>query len=191
MTGAVLIETRGLGLAYGAEPVLHGVSIQIREGEIVTVVGPNGSGKTTLIRLLIGALRPSAGTVSRAPGLVIGYVPQRLAIDHTMPLTVARFLGLASPDRARRRAALARVGAEGLGQRQMIDLSGGQFQRVMLAHALLRAPDLLVLDEAAQGLDQPGTAAFYKLVETLRAELGCGVVMVSHDLHVVMRPPTG
>lgn len=186
MTGAVLIETRGLGLAYGAERVLHGVSIVLRKGEIVTVVGPNGSGKTTLIRLLIGALRPTEGTLSRAPGLVIGYVPQRLAIDHTMPLTVARFLGLASPDPARRRAALARVGAEGLGNRQMIDLSGGQFQRVMLAHALLRAPDLLVLDEAAQGLDQPGTAAFYRLVEALRAELGCGVLMVSHDLHVVM-----
>jgi zinc transport system ATP-binding protein len=183
---APLIETRDLGVTLGANRVLRGVSITIREGEIVTVVGPNGSGKTTLIRLLIGALRPTEGSVTRAPGLVIGYVPQRLAIDHTMPLSVARFLQLAGGDGAARTAALAEVGASGLEARQMIDLSGGQFQRVMLAHALLRRPRLLVLDEAAQGLDQPGTAAFYKLVETLRAEIGCAVLMVSHDLHVVM-----
>lgn len=181
-----LIETRGLGKTLGGTRVLAGVSVAVRAGEIVTVVGPNGSGKTTLIRLLIGALQPDEGTITRAPGLVIGYVPQRLAIDHTMPLSVARFLDLARRDRAARARALARVGATGLEGREMIDLSGGQFQRVMLAHALLRQPDVLVLDEAAQGLDQPGVAAFYKLVETLRAELGCAVLMVSHDLHVVM-----
>lgn len=184
--GAVLVETHGLGVTLGANRVLGDVSVAVREGEIVTVVGPNGSGKTTLIRLMIGALRPTEGRVTRAPGLVIGYVPQRLAIDHTMPLSVSRFLALANGDAAARTAALAQVGAPGLEARQMIDLSGGQFQRVMLAHALLRRPRLLVLDEAAQGLDQPGTAAFYKLVETLRADLGCAVLMVSHDLHVVM-----
>lgn len=188
MTAApgVLVSTEGLGVTLGGNRVLRDVSIAIGRGEIVTVVGPNGSGKTTLVRLLIGALRPSEGSVIRAPGLVIGYVPQRLAIDHTMPLTVARFLGFADRDKARHAPALAQVGAAGLERRQMIDLSGGQFQRVMLAHALLRRPDLLVLDEAAQGLDQPGTAAFYRLVETLRADLGCAVLMVSHDLHVVM-----
>ena len=186
MRPAPLIETSGLGVALGGNRVLRDVSIALRRGEIVTVVGPNGSGKTTLIRLLIGALKPSEGRIARAPGLVIGYVPQRLAIDHTMPLSVARFLALASRDRAARTEALSRVGAAGLEARQMIDLSGGQFQRVMLAQALLRRPDILVLDEAAQGLDQPGTAAFYKLVEALRAELGCAVLMVSHDLHVVM-----
>ncbi len=183
---AALIETRAMGVMLGGNRVLRDVSVSIARGEIVTVVGPNGSGKTTLVRLLIGALRPSEGEIRRAPGLVIGYVPQRLAVDHTMPLTVSRFLALARRDPAARAEALARVGASGLGERQLIDLSGGQFQRVMLAHALLRRPDLLVLDEAAQGLDQPGTAAFYKLVETLRAELGCAVLMVSHDLHVVM-----
>ncbi|TPE53910.1 ATP-binding cassette domain-containing protein [Amaricoccus solimangrovi] len=183
---AALIETEGLGVSLGGSRILRDVSIRVARGEIVTIVGPNGSGKTTLVRLVIGALRPTEGAVRRAPGLVIGYVPQRLAIDHTMPLSVARFLAFASRDRAARTRALAHVGAPGLERRQMIDLSGGQFQRVMLAHALLRRPDLLVLDEAAQGLDQPGTAAFYRLVETLRAELGCAVLMVSHDLHVVM-----
>ncbi|MFO1106570.1 MAG: metal ABC transporter ATP-binding protein [Amaricoccus sp.] len=184
--GRALIETRGLGIARGGQTILRDVAITLHAGEIVTVVGPNGSGKSTLVRLLIGALKPTEGAVIRAPGLVFGYVPQRLAIDHTMPLTVARFLALASRDPAARAAALERVGIPGLEGRQLIDLSGGQFQRAMLAQALLRRPDMLVLDEAAQGLDQPGVARFYRLVEELRAELGCAVLMVSHDLHVVM-----
>ncbi len=181
-----LIETRGLGIAMGGNRVLRDVTIAVQSGEIVTLVGPNGAGKSTLLRLLIGALRPTEGEVIRAPGLVFGYVPQRLAIDHTMPLTVARFLALGGGDARTRGAMLERVGVPGLEGRQMIDLSGGQFQRVMLAQALVRRPDMLVLDEAAQGLDQPGVARFYKLIEEVRREFGCAVLMVSHDLHVVM-----
>jgi zinc transport system ATP-binding protein len=181
-----LIRADGLGLQLGGHSVLSGVSMSVDAGEIVTVVGPNGSGKSTLLRLLIGALRPDQGRVTRAPGLRIGYVPQRLAIDHTLPVTVARFLALAGGDPVARASVMARVGIDGLGARQMIDLSGGQFQRALLAQALLRAPGLLVLDEAAQGLDQPGVARFYRLIEEIRGELGCGVLMVSHDLHVVM-----
>lgn len=183
---APLVSAKGLGVTLGGHPVLRGVDIAVEAGEIVTIVGPNGSGKSTLLRLLIGAERASTGEVRRAPGLRIGYVPQRLAIDHTMPLTVARFLGLAGGGREEREHALQRVGIAGLGGRQMIDLSGGQLQRALLAHALLHRPQLLVLDEAAQGLDQPGVARFYRLIEELRAEMGCGVLMVSHDLHVVM-----
>jgi zinc transport system ATP-binding protein len=181
-----LISATGLGVALGGHRVLTGVDISVQAGEIVTIVGPNGSGKSTLLRLLIGAERASAGRISRARGLRIGYVPQRLAIDHTMPLTVARFLGLAGGGHDAQEHALARTGIAGLGGRQMIDLSGGQLQRALLAHALLNRPQLLVLDEAAQGLDQPGVARFYRLIEDLRAEMGCGVLMVSHDLHVVM-----
>ena len=150
------------------------------------MVGPNGSGKSTLLRLLIGAARPDAGEIVRAPGLRIGYVPQKLTVDSTLPMTVDRFLGLAGGDAARRAHALERVGIAGLGGRQLAALSGGQFQRALLAQALLRRPGLLVLDEAAQGLDQPGEARFYRLIEQIRAELGCAVLMVSHDLHVVM-----
>ena len=148
--------------------------------------GPNGSGKSTLLRLLIGAERPDAGRVIRAPGLRIGYVPQKLAVDATLPMTVDRFLGLAEGDARLRAHALERVGIPDLGGRQLAALSGGQFQRALLAQALLRRPGLLVLDEAAQGLDQPGEARFYRLIEQIRGELGCGVLMVSHDLHVVM-----
>lgn len=188
LAGEILIETQGLGMTRGGHAILRGVDFAIRRGEIVTVLGPNGSGKTSLLRLLVGAERADEGRVTRAPGLRIGYVPQKLAIDHTMPLTVDRLLALAAPGArpAERRAALERTGVAALAGRQAIDLSGGQFQRAMLAQAILRRPDLLALDEAAQGLDQPGTAQFYRLVEELRGEMGCAVLMVSHDLHVVM-----
>lgn len=187
MTAAPLVVSQGVGLLRGGKRILRDMSAAFHPGEIVTIVGPNGSGKTSFLRLLIGAERPSSGRVVRAPGLRIGYVPQRLAFDPTMPITVERFLALAGGARADRAAALARVGTTGLGSRQMSALSGGEFQRVLLAHALLRRPRLLVLDEAAQGLDQPGTAQFYRLIEELRTELGCGVILVGHDLHVVMR----
>lgn len=185
--GMSLIEARGLGVRHGGAAVLQGVDFAIDRGEIVTVVGPNGSGKSTLIRALIGLQPLAEGRVTRAPGLRIGYVPQRLHLDASLPMTVRRFLSL--PRRfsdAAAREALARTGVAGLETRQMAGLSGGQFQRVMLARALLARPDILILDEATQGLDQPGTAAFYRLIEEVRAETGAAVLMVSHDLHVVM-----
>ncbi|PTW51502.1 metal ABC transporter ATP-binding protein [Rhodovulum kholense] len=182
-----LVAARGLTVRYGGVAALTGVDFEIGAGEIVTLVGPNGSGKSTLLRAVLGAVRPTAGVVTRRPGLRIGYVPQKLAIDDRMPLTVRRFLSL--PDRhgtTEVAAMLGRVGAAGLETRQLIALSGGQFQRVLLARALLGAPELLILDEATQGLDQPGTAAFYQLIADLRRETGAAVLMVSHDLHVVM-----
>lgn len=182
-----LIETQNLRLAYGGRTVLHDVNIKIDQGEIVTIVGPNGSGKSSLLRALIGAIRPLEGTVKRAAGLRIGYVPQSLAIDATLPLTVSRFLNL--PVRVSDKvaaAALADAGLADLGQRQLGALSGGQFQRVLLARALLQQPDILILDEATQGLDQPGSAKFYQQIDAVRRTRGCAVLMVSHDLHVVM-----
>jgi zinc transport system ATP-binding protein len=150
-------------------------------------VGPNGSGKSSLLRALVGAMKPSAGSVTRAPGLRIGYVPQRLQIDTTLPLTVRRFLNLPHRQKPSTIAeALTRAGVTDLAEHQMTALSGGQFQRVLLARALLNTPDILILDEATQGLDQPGAAAFYARIEEVRNELGCAVLMVSHDLHVVM-----
>lgn len=183
-----LIEASGLSVAYGrAAPVLHHVDFRISAAEIVTIVGPNGSGKSTLLRALLGMVAPSAGRVTRAPGLSVGYVPQTLHLDANLPLTVARFLrlGRALGDAAIA-ALLARVGAPGLQERPLSVLSGGQFQRVLLARALAGRPQLLVLDEPTKGLDQPGTANFYRLIEDVRREVGCAVLSVSHDLHVVM-----
>ena len=185
MTG--LIRAEHLSVALDGHAVLTDVSLAVQPGEIVTILGPNGSGKSTLLRALLGIVPATGGRVARRDGLVIGYVPQRLAVDRTLPMTVRRFLSL--PRRvgdAAAAAALARVGVPDVGQRQMADLSGGQFQRVLLARALLAGPDLLILDEPTQGLDQPGEAAFYRLIEEVRRETGVAVLMVSHDLHVVM-----
>ena len=188
MTAAPLVEAQGLSVSYGAAPpVLRHVDFALHPGEIVTIVGPNGSGKSTLVRALLGMVPAAEGRVRKARGLRVGYVPQKLHLDPNLPLSVARFL------RLNRRLGndevahlLSRVGAPGLERRELATLSGGQLQRVMLARALAGAPQLLVLDEPTQGLDQPGTAAFYRLIEDLRREIGCAVLSVSHDLHVVM-----
>lgn len=185
-----LIEARGLTVHRpgSTEPVLRDVDFRILPDEIVTVVGPNGSGKSSLVRALLGHMPLAAGRIARRPGLRIGYVPQRMQLDTAIPMTVRRFLSLPrriGDDAAAR--ALARTGAEGVQSRQMTQLSGGQFQRVLLARALLHEPHLLVLDEPTQGLDQPGIVAFYRLIEEVRRQTGAAVLMVSHDLLVVMR----
>lgn len=183
----MLIEAQDVSVALGGHEVLSHVTMGLTEGEIVTILGPNGSGKSTLIRALLGLVTVTGGQVRRKPGLRLGYVPQKLALDPTLPLTVRRFLSLparVSDDAAC--AALDRVGMDGAEPLPVSGLSGGQLQRVMLARALLAEPQLLVLDEPTQGLDQPGEAAFYRLIEEVRRETGAGVLMVSHDLHVVM-----
>ncbi|MDF1855752.1 metal ABC transporter ATP-binding protein [Pseudooceanicola sp.] len=182
-----LVTVDDIGVSFGTDTVLSHVSLAIEPGEIVTIVGPNGSGKTTLLRALIGAVRPSSGQITHKPGLRIGYVPQRLHIDPTLPINVERFLRL--PDRTPRDAcarALERAGVPELSGRQMSALSGGQTQRVLLARALIHDPEILLLDEATQGLDQPGSAAFYRQIEEVRKDTGCAVLMISHELHVVM-----
>ncbi|WP_114965633.1 metal ABC transporter ATP-binding protein [Alkalilacustris brevis] len=182
-----LITARGLGVGFGGPLVLRDVDFTIAPGEIVTIVGPNGSGKSVLLRALLGILAPRRGQVTRRRGLRVGYVPQRLHIDQALPMPVHRFLSLPQRHGPEAQArVLARVGVPDVAHKQMTVLSGGQFQRVLLARALLAEPELLVLDEPTQGLDQPGTAAFYRLIEAVRGELGCAVLSVSHDLHVVM-----
>lgn len=182
-----LISTQNMSVRLGGHVALRNVDFSISTGEIVTVVGPNGSGKSTLLKALIGAVKPYDGTITSQDGLRIGYVPQKLHIDPTLPITVRRFLSL--PRRQTQAAidqALSRVGAPDLQDKQMFALSGGQFQRVLLARALLEEPELLILDEPTTGLDQPGSAAFYTLLEDIKRETGAAVLMVSHELHVVM-----
>jgi zinc transport system ATP-binding protein len=182
-----LIAADHICVRYGGDEVLHDVTLSVTRGEIVTILGPNGSGKSTLLRALLGIVPVAEGRVVRQPGLRLGYVPQRLQVDRTMPITVRRFLSL--PVRvtdAEADAALHRVGMAGQGAAQMTSLSGGQLQRALLARALLAKPDILMLDEPTQGLDQLGEAAFYRLIEEVRSTTGTAVLMVSHDLHVVM-----
>lgn len=181
-----LIAAENLGVSYAGKTTLQGVTCHVDAGEIVTIVGPNGSGKSTMIKALIGAIGTDSGTVTRKDKLRIGYVPQRLDLNHTMPMTVGRFMRLTvAQSRARHMELLDSVGVAHLENASMRGLSGGQFQRVLFARALAENPELLILDEPTQGLDQSGTASFYQLIEKARDDLNCGVLMVSHDLHVV------
>ncbi len=182
-----LIAVNDLSVHHGDFPALEHVNFTIEPREIVTVVGPNGSGKSTLLRTLLGVFDPSQGTITRKSGLRIGYVPQKLVQESGLPLTVRGFLSL--PTRvtdSEATKALEETGAAGLEARQMSQLSGGQLQRVLLARAILNDPDILILDEPTQGLDQPGAADFYALIERVRDQHDCAVLLVSHDLHVVM-----
>lgn len=186
-TGMSLISARNVTIRFGQTVVLHDITLDIAAGEIVTVVGPNGSGKSTLLRTLLGIQKPGTGQITRKAGLRLGYVPQRMHIDRTLPMTARRFLSLPrAVSEARAIEALARCGVEQTARQQLVALSGGQLQRVLLARALLNNPELLVLDEPTQGLDQPGEAAFYQLIEAVRRDTGAAILMVSHDLHVVM-----
>jgi len=182
-----LFSARSLWLTRAGRAILQGVDIDIAEGEILTLIGPNGAGKTTLVRVLLGLETADRGTILRKQGVVVGYVPQRFEVDRAIPLTVGRFvqLGRRAADEAVERA-LADVGAEKLGDRQLSELSGGELQRVVLARALVGSPDVLVLDEPVRGIDYTGEAELYALIGRLRSERGFGVLLVSHDLHVVM-----
>lgn len=182
-----LIAADHICVRFGPDEVLHDITLRVEPAEIVTILGPNGSGKSTLLRALLGIVPVAEGRILREAGLRVGYVPQKLTVDRTMPITVRRFLSL--PTRVSDQAAtevLARVGMAGQGGEQMTTLSGGQQQRVLLARALLGTPQLLMLDEPTSGLDQPGEAAFYRLIEEVRRDTGAAVLMISHDLHVVM-----
>ena len=183
----MLIEVQNLCVGYGKKEVLRNVNLSLNKNEIVTIVGPNGSGKTTLFKSIIGSTPISSGKVLIRPNLKIGYVPQVLNIDRSLPLTVERFLSL--ENRRHKREALSAqqvLDSNDLLFKQISTLSAGQLQRVLLARALVNKPDVLLLDEATRGLDQPGSAAFYRKIEEIRNTTGCAILMISHDLHVVM-----
>ncbi len=182
-----LVEVKGVAMDFAGNAVLTDVDLTVDDGQIVTLIGPNGSGKSTLVRIVLGLLKPSRGQVSVRPGTRIGYMPQRLAVENTLPLTVARFLRLGGPaDSNQIAAALDEVGAGRLTQSPVQDISGGELQRILLARALLRSPGLLVLDEPVQGVDVTGQGKLFGLITRIRERRGCGVLMVSHDLHLVM-----
>jgi zinc transport system ATP-binding protein len=182
-----LLEAEGIDVRFNGRIVLTHVSVSVHAGEIVSLIGPNGAGKTTLVRVVLGLLPASHGRVTAKPGLRIGYMPQSLAVDEILPLTASRFLELSGiRDRGRIAKVLSEVGAAEVAGAQLHDLSGGELRRVILARALLREPELLVLDEPVQGVDVVGQSELYDLITGLRDRKRCGILMVSHDLHIVM-----
>ncbi|TWG91348.1 zinc transport system ATP-binding protein [Mesorhizobium sp. J18] len=183
----ILVEMRGAGVFRGGRWLVRGVDLTVSAAEIVTLIGPNGSGKSTTAKTAIGVLKPDEGTVERERNLRVAYVPQKVAVDWTLPLSVERLMTLTGPQKPAAVAdALKAVGISHLAKAEVQTLSGGEFQRALLARALLRDPDLLVLDEPVQGVDFNGEVALYELIRDIRDRTGCGVLLISHDLHVVM-----
>ncbi len=182
-----LVSLANAGVRRNGRWLVRGVEFSVSRGEIVTLIGPNGSGKSTTAKAAIGVLKPDEGRVERKAGLRVGYVPQKLSIDWTLPLTVERLMTLTGPLKGREiEEALAATGISHLSRAEVQHLSGGEFQRALLARALARKPDLLVLDEPVQGVDFTGEIALYDLIKSIRNRTGCGILLISHDLHVVM-----
>ncbi len=182
-----LISLSGVGVRRGQRWLVRGVDLSVKRGEIVTLIGPNGSGKSTTVKVATGIEKASEGVVRRTSGLRIGYVPQKLAIDWTMPLNVRRMMTLTGNlNDSEIDQALEDVGISHLAHSQVQQLSGGEFQRALLARAIARKPDLLVLDEPVQGVDFSGEIALYELIARIRRQSGCGILLISHDLHIVM-----
>ena len=181
-----LISLNSISLAYRERTVLSNISLELNPGEIVTLIGPNGAGKTTLVRIVLGLQKADSGLRTIKRDLRIGYMPQKLHVDNTMPLTVKRFLSLTGQPMPEIRNALAKTGVDHVINSPVQSLSGGELQRTLLSRALLHNPHLLVLDEPVQGVDVNGQKELYHLITELRNEQGCSVLMVSHDLHLVM-----
>lgn len=183
-----LLEVANLTVERNGRRILDDISFSLSPGEIISVIGPNGGGKTTLLRSVLGLISPDHGNIRLGPGASIGYVPQKLAIDATMPLTPRRFLTLGRKGLQGRIPPVAeRLGITHLLDHQLAGLSGGETQRVLLARAILKEPSLLVLDEPTQGMDVAAQSELFRLVESIRKETGAAVILVSHDLHLVMR----
>lgn len=181
-----LVQTHGLTVIKSNTQILQGISLAINPAEIVTVIGPNGAGKSTLIKAILKLVKPSSGHIEYHPDLTIGYMPQKFHLDPTLPLTVKRFLQLATKNQQRAQQLLEEMGAPHVYERMVGQLSGGELQRVLLARALMAEPNLLILDEPAQGVDLNGQSQLYQLISSLRDRRHMAVLMVSHDLHFVM-----
>ena len=182
-----LIELKNIGVQFGAKVILDNINLRLYPNSVTTIVGPNGGGKSTLLKVLLKLIQPNQGSVIAKNDLQIGYVPQKIHLDHTLPLTVKKFLSLKQNlNLSLLDDILQRLSIQRLEQQSMHKLSGGEMQRVLLARALLTQPELLVLDEPVQGVDMSGQAELYQLINESKNRIDCAVLMVSHDLHLVM-----
>jgi len=185
-TKKILLKVENASFSKNNKCLVKGVSLEVKEGEIVTLIGPNGSGKSTTAKIALGIYKDIEGKVKRFTDK-IGYVPQKISIDWTLPIRVIDFMSLTEdPTDEQINIALILTGVEHLRNKNLSDLSGGEFQRVLIARAIAKQPNLLVLDEPVQGVDFKGEIALYELIKKISEELNCGILLISHDLHVVM-----
>ena len=182
----ILLKVENASFSKNNKWLVKGVSLEVKQGEIVTLIGPNGSGKSTTAKIALGIYKDIEGKVKKFTNK-IGYVPQKISIDWTLPIRVIDFMSLTEdPTDEQINIALILTGVEHLRNKNLSDLSGGEFQRVLIARAIAKQPDLLVLDEPVQGVDFKGEIALYELIKKISEELNCGILLISHDLHVVM-----
>ena len=185
--GDLLLEMQDICVHHADSPIIDDINLSLYRGEIVTLIGPNGAGKSTLVKVALDIIKADWGTVKLSAGCRIGYVPQSISLDATLPLTVSRFLNLTEVIKESELKRLAEeVGIQGILRRSMHLISGGELRRVLLCKALLRMPDLLILDEPTAGVDISGQGQFYQLVRHIRDRYRCDILLISHDLHIVM-----
>lgn len=185
-----IIELKNIGLKIGSQQIIDRISLQLKKGEITTLIGPNGGGKTSIARILLGILKPTSGSVIKNSAIKIGYMPQKIEIDKTIPLSAKDFIKLSihkiELGETFKHLAL-RLNVEKILNKQLHDLSGGQLQKILFLRALINKPDLLVLDEPTQYMDIAGIQDFYQIIEEVRKETNCAILLISHDLHMVMQ----
>jgi len=182
-----LIELNNCGVTRNDKWLVRGVNLKVSQGQIVTLIGPNGSGKSTTAKLTLGILKPDEGTNYIKNNIKISYVPQKISIDWSLPLRVIDFMNLIEKHKDNEITdALSMTGVKHLMYRDVRNLSGGEFQRLLMARAISKNPDFLVLDEPVQGVDYPGEIALYKIIQEIVKNINCGVLLISHNLHVVM-----
>jgi zinc transport system ATP-binding protein len=182
----ILLKLESVSFSKNNKWLVKGVSLEVKQGEIVTLIGPNGSGKSTTAKIALGIYKEIEGMVNKFTNK-IGYVPQKISIDWTLPIRVIDFMSLTDePTDEQINIALNLTGVGHLKNKSLGNLSGGEFQRVLIARAIAKQPDLLVLDEPVQGVDFKGEIALYELIKKISEELNCGILLISHDLHVVM-----
>tara|TARA_X000000950_G_scaffold221529_1_gene266825 strand:+ start:332 stop:1075 length:744 start_codon:yes stop_codon:yes gene_type:complete len=182
-----LIELNNCGVIRNQKWLVRGVSLKVSKGQIVTLIGPNGSGKSTTAKMALGILKPDEGTNSIKNNIKISYVPQKISIDWSLPLRVIDFMNLIDKFSLKEITdALSMTGIKHLLYSDVRNLSGGEFQRLLMARAISKNPNFLVLDEPVQGVDYPGEIALYKIIQEIVSNIKCGILLISHNLHVVM-----
>lgn len=187
MQSRILVDLQNISIFRESGTILDNITFSVERDEIVTLIGPNGAGKSSLVKIALGLIKPDRGSVTSSPDIRIGYVPQTVSLDRSVPVNVTRFLQLSGIREKRRlEEALQLVGGERLGKKPLQEISGGELRRVLLARAMLKSPDLLILDEPTAGVDVSGQASLYNLIQSIRDKYHCGVLLVSHNLHIVM-----